>query len=147
MNRRGARELALHLIFEGEYTGERGEELLALIDPERFASLTEEYELYSQLPPESQREYLRRSVTGVMEHLPELDGYIAKYAKGWEVARISRIAKCILRLSMYEILYLEIPVGAAVNEALELAKRYDSPQTAAFINGILGSFVEGETRL
>ena len=144
MNRRGARELVLHLIFAGEYSGMRGEELLKSVNEENFQSLEQEYDLYKELPPESQQEYITRAVTGVMEHLYELDDYIEKYAKGWNVARISRISKCILRLCMYEVLYLQIPVGASVNEALELAKQYDSEEAAGFINGIMGSFVQKE---
>ncbi len=146
MNRRGARELVLHLIFAGEYSGKRGAELLSEINEENFQSLEVEYDLYQELPPENQEEYIRRAVTGVMEHLPELDNYIDKYAKGWNIARISRISKCILRLSMYEVLYLGIPVGASVNEALELAKKYDAEEAAGFVNGIMGAFVKGEVR-
>ncbi len=146
MNRRGARELVLHLIFAGEYSGKRGAELLEEINEENFQSLEVEYDLYQKLPPESQEEYIHRAVTGVMEHLPELDNYIDKYAKGWNIARISRISKCILRLSMYEVLYLGIPVGASVNEALELAKKYDAEEAAGFVNGIMGAFVKGEVQ-
>ena len=146
MNRREARELVLHLIFAGEYSGKRGAELLESVNEENFASLEGEYELYRELPSEGQQEYITRAVTGVMEHLPELDGYIANYAVGWNVARISRISKCILRLSMYEVLYMGIPVGASVSEALELAKQYDSPEAAGFINGIMGAFVKQEVQ-
>ena len=146
MNRRGARELVLHLNFSGEYTGYKGDELLKDINEENFLSLAGEYDLYQEMPPENQQEYIRRAVTGVMEHLYELDDYIEKYAKGWNIARISRISKCILRLSMYEVLYLSIPVGASVNEALELAKKYDSEEAAGFINGIMGAFMEHEVQ-
>ena len=80
MNRRGARELTLHLIFAGEFTGLSGEELLRrLVNEEEFASLRKEYPLYEELPPASQEEYVRRAVTGVMSHLPELDAYIEKH--------------------------------------------------------------------
>ena len=145
MNRRGARELTLHLIFAGEFTGLSGRALLDLmVNEDQFASLRQEYALYDELPPESQQEYVERAVTGVMEHLPELDAYIEKYAVGWSVGRISRVSKCILRLCMYEVLYLEIPVAASVNEAVELARAYDSEQAAAFVNGIMGSFVSKE---
>ncbi len=146
MNRRGARELVLHLIFAGEYSGKSGSELLEEINEENFQSLVGEYELYQELPPEEQKDYIRRAVTGVTEHLYELDDYIERYARGWNVARISRISKCILRLCMYEVLYLGIPVGASVNEALELAKQYDSEEAAGFINGIMGSFVKNEVQ-
>lgn len=146
MNRREARELVLHLIFSGEYTGNKGEELLKDINEENFRSLEDEYELYQKMPQENQEEYIQRAVTGVMEHLYELDNYIEKYAKGWNIARISRISKCILRLCMYEVLYLGIPVGASVNEALELAKNYDSEEAAGFVNGIMGAFVANEVQ-
>lgn len=145
MNRRNARELVLHLIFAGEYSGMSGQELLdTRVNSEAFEALEEEYELYSKLPGENQESYVADVTKGVMDHLPELDSYIEKYAMGWNVARISRVTKCILRLAMYETLYMQIPVGASVNEALELAKQYDSEQAAAFVNGVMGSFVKNE---
>ena len=144
MNRRGARELVLHLIFAGEYSGKTGAELLEDINEENFQSLMGEYDLYQELPPENQKEYIQRAVTGVMVHLYELDDYIEKYAKGWNIARISRISKCILRLSMYEVLYLGIPVGASVNEALELARAYSTPEAVSFVNGVLGSMLRSK---
>ena len=119
MNRHNARELALHLIFAGEYSGMSGEELLETrVNSEAFEALEEEYDLYAELPDEKQEPYVSAAIRGVMAHLPELDAYIEKYAVGWNVARISRITKCILRLAMYETLYMQIPVGASVNEAL-----------------------------
>lgn len=144
MNRHGARELVLHLLYTGEYTGMTAEQLLGSVNEERFQSLAGEYPLYRELPPDAQKDYVRDAVTGVTAHLPELDGYIEKYAVGWNVSRISRVSKSILRLSMYEVLYLGIPVGASVNEALELAKAYDSEEAASFINGIMGAFVKQE---
>ena len=77
--------------------------------------------------------------------LAELDGYIAKYAKGWSFARIPLVASAIMRVAMYEMLYMpEIPNGAAINEAVEIAKKYETPETVKFMNGILGSFVRQE---
>lgn len=145
MSRRNARELALHMIYAGEYS----EKIPALfvkdsLSEEHFQSLAGEYELYQAAPAENQLEYPTRAVEGVLTHGPELDSYIEKYAVGWSVSRISRIAKCILRLSMYEMLYLQIPVGASVNEALELCKKYESDEAAAFVNGILASFIKKE---
>jgi N utilization substance protein B len=78
--------------------------------------------------------------------MPELNEYIDRYAVGWSVGRMSRLTRCILRLCMYEMLYMDIPVGASVNEGLELAKKYDSDEAASFINGVLGGFVAGEIK-
>ena len=75
-----------------------------------------------------------------------MDAYIEKYARGWSVGRIDRTAGAILRCAMSEILWLpDVPDAAAINEAVELAKKYESADAVSFINGILGSFVRGET--
>ena len=112
---------------------------------EAFASLAEEDPLYQGVPNAKQEEYIRRLVRGVDEHGAELDGYIEKYAKGWRFARIPLVASAIMRVAMYEILYMpDIPNGAAINEAVEIAKKYETPETVKFINGILGSFVRQE---
>ena len=79
-------------------------------------------------------------VTGVNEHAAELDGYIAKYAKYWKFSRIPLVASAIMRVAMYEILYMQdIPNGAAINEAVELARQYSTEKAPQFINGVLGA--------
>ena len=84
-------------------------------------------------------------VKGVNEHAYELDGYIAKYAKGWNFARIPLVASAIMRVAMYEILYMQdIPNGVSINEAVEIAKKYESADVVRFINGILGTFIRSE---
>ena len=143
MTRNTAREIAVHLAYELSFTDLAPEELVTRrLDRERFASLAGEDELYAEAPGKTQAEYIRGVVAGVAEHAPELDGYIAKYAKGWRFERIPLFAGAIMRFAMYEILYRpDIPDGAAVNEAVEIAKKYETPETVRFINGILGSFV------
>ena len=70
----------------------------------------------------------------------ELDETIAAYSKGWKISRMSRMTVAVLRLAIYEMRYVEdVPVGVAINEAVELAKVYDTDEAAAFINGVLGS--------
>ena len=82
-----------------------------------------------------------------MEHAAELDADIEKYAKGWRFERISLVASAIMRVAMYEMLYMaDIPAGVAINEAVEIAKHYESPEVVKFINGILGSFARGELK-
>jgi len=143
MSRRLARELVLHLIFAGDY-GENCDQLMSRLKEDGFSQWSAECELYQKPLAKAQEEYVIRATRGILEHVPELDSYIEKYSSGWNVGRLSRITKSALRLSMYEILYLGVPVGASVNEILELVKKYDSEESAAFVNGILGTFVKQE---
>ena len=81
-------------------------------------------------------------MTGVRDHREELDDLIEQFSHGWKLSRISRTALAVLRVALYEILYMpDIPAAASINEAVELAKGYDEPETVRFINGILGSFM------
>ena len=147
MTRNTAREIAAHLAYELSFTELGVEEFLdRRLAADTFAGLAEECELYAQPPNEKQRQYICRLVSGVAEHAAEPDGYIEKYAQNWRFERISLMAAAIMRLAMYEILYLpDIPNGVAINEAVEIAKKYESAETVRFLNGILGSFVRQET--
>lgn len=146
MVRNTAREIAIHLAYELSFTDRSVDGLLdQRLTAEAFSALAGEDALYQEVPGPRQGEYIRRLVKGVAEHGAELDGYIAKYAKGWKFARIPLVASAIMRVAMYEILYMQdIPNGAAINEAVEIAKKYETPETVKFINGILGSFVRQE---
>ena len=146
MVRNTAREIAVHLAYELSFTDKTAEELVAeRLSRDGFAELSGEDELYSEAPNAKQAEYIRRLVKGVAEHGAELDGYIARYYKGWNFARIPLVASAIMRVAMYEILYMpDIPIGVSINEAVEIAKKYETPETVKFINGILGSFVRAE---
>ena len=146
MVRNTAREIAIHLSYELSFTDKQIDALLdERLKKESFAILAEEDDLYQETPNAKQAEYIRRLVKGVNEHAAELDGYISKYAKGWSFARIPLVASAIMRVAMYEMLYMpDIPNGAAINEAVEIAKKYETPETVKFILGILGSFVRQE---
>lgn len=146
MTRSVARELAMHCSFSLGFTLQSPKELLEeRITQECFDAWKEEEELYEQLPDVKQSQYISGLVYGVGEHGPELDEYISRHAKNWKFERIPRTAAAIMRVAMYEILYMpDIPNGAAINEAVEIAKKYEEPNVVAFINGILGSFVRME---
>ncbi len=76
------------------------------------------------------------------EKLSEIDAVIEKYAIGWKLERLSKVTLSVLRLAICEILFVDsIPHGVSANEAVELAKKYATADDAAFINGILGSFI------
>lgn len=146
MLRNTAREIAIHLSYELSFNDTPVDELLdQRLTAESFAALAEEDPIYAETPNAKQADYIRRLVRGVDDHAAELDGYIAKYAKGWNFSRIPLVASAIMRVAMYEVLYMpEVPNGAAINEAVEIAKKYETPETVKFINGILGSFVRQE---
>lgn len=141
-----AREIAVHYAFELGFSNLTAQELLEReLTQERFGEIAEIDPLYAEFPDEKQCAYIRKLVEGVGEHGYELDEYISKYAIGWKFQRIPRIAAAIMRVAMYEVLYMpEVPASAAINEAVELAKKYDEPKVASFVNGILGSFVRKE---
>jgi len=147
MKRTIAREIAVRLCFAiSENPTEPEEFLVRTFEDEYYSSLQAEDKLYKSKPDKKQLEYITRLVTGIYEHSAELDGYIEKYAVGWSFGRISRTAAAIMKLAMFEVLYMpDIPDKAAINEAVELAKRYEAPETVSFINGVLGSFSRSET--
>ena len=148
MTRNTAREIATHLAYELSFTDLTVEAFLdARLSEENFEALANECEVYNDKPNAKQVQYIRRLVSGVAEHAAELDTYIEKYAQGWRFERISLVASAIMRVAMYEILYMpDIPNGVAINEAVEIAKKYESPEVVRFMNGILGSFLREEVK-
>lgn len=146
MTRTNAREIAIHFTFELSFSDQTADKLLEeFFNREYFALLGEEEPLYTEFPNEKQRDYICTLVRGAFQHGAELDGYIEKYAVGWKFSRIGRVAAAIMRVAMYEILYMpDVPNAAAINDAVEIAKGYEGEETVRFINGILGSFVRGE---
>ena len=146
MTRKAAREIAVRICFwVSENIMDYQTILDTFFDPEYYASLSDEDELCSEYPDEKQKEYIERVIRGIGEHSAELDSYIEKYSVGWKFSRISRTALAIMKTAMFEILYMQdIPDKVAANEAVELAKVYEEPETVPFINGILASFIKGE---
>ena len=146
MTRTAAREIAILLGFSADAAGEAAEDTLErFFEEEHYASLAAEAPLFCEFPDSQQMAYIRTLVSLIAQQRAELDGYIEKYARGWKVGRISRTAGAILRCAMSEILWMpEVPNAAAINEAVELAKKYEDADTVSFINGILGGFVRGE---
>lgn len=142
MTRANARELALHLIFAREFTGEEPEQVISTrLEKEYYRGLAPENEVYADRPSARQVAYLDMVVTGVANREEDLNGCIQRYSIGWDVKRISRLSRAILQLAMFEILHVEdVPTGVAISEAVRLAKKYDGDEAGAFVNGILGAF-------
>ena len=142
MTRGNARELAVHLIYAREFTGDEPQKIVAeRLEKEYYAKLAEENQVYSDRPSKAQVAYLDNVVAGVANRVDELNEIIQRYSIGWDVSRISKLARTIMQLAIFEILYVtDVPTGVAISEAVRIAKMYDGDDTGAFVNGILGSY-------
>lgn len=146
MTRANARELAVHLIYGREFTGEEPEQVVAVrLAKDYYAKLAEENDVYLERPSRAQMAYIDGVVVGVANRADELNDIIRQYAIGWDISRISKLTRCVMQLAIYEIRYVaDVPTGVAVSEAVRLAKKYDGDDTGAFVNGILGAFARAE---
>ncbi len=142
MSRASARELAVHLIYGREFTGEEPDQVIATrLNKDYFAQLAAEHEIYAKRPNSWERAYLDQVVSGVCNRTDDLNAHIQTYSIGWDVSRISKLARAIMQLAIFEILYVDdVPTGVAISEAVRIAKLYDGDDAGSFINGILGSF-------
>ena len=125
--RRAAREAVLTLLFETEYHEEDTPEAI-------FARAAEARDI------DPKDRIIRKEYYAIMEKLSVIDNLLGRHAKGWRTDRLSRVSRAILRLGAYEVVFAEkIPAPVAINEAVELAKKYDDPKARAFINGVLNA--------
>ena len=147
MTRADARELAVHLIYAREFTGEEPEQVVATrLNKEYYPSLAQENAVYTDRPSNAQLRYIDTVVAGVSNRSEELNAIIQKFSIGWDISRISRLTRCVMELAIFEILYVDdVPTGVAISEAVRLAKLYDGDDTGAFANGILGAFARSLT--
>ncbi len=125
MKRHEAREVAFIIIFEKSFQDETP--LDEIIDS---AAESEFFEV---------NHFVIRTVKDVFSNLPRIDETIERYLVGWSHARLSRVARAVLRLAVYEILFSDVPDGVAINEAVEITKKYSEQKEASYINGVLGS--------
>lgn len=147
MTRANARELAVHLIYGRDFTGEEPQVVVSTrLDKEYYEKLSAENQVYTERPSRAQMAYIDNVVSGVANRADELNEQIQKFSIGWDVSRISRLTRAIMQLAMFEILYVEdVPTGVAISEAVRLAKMYDGDDTGSFVNGILGAFARSLT--
>ena len=135
MNRTELREQVFNLLFRVEFNP--------------MEDMSEQEELFTQTSDTEistkDADYIRDKYEKIAEKLPEIDEAINKETTGWNTSRIAKVDLTILRLAIYEIRYDDsVPTGVAINEAVELDKAYDAPETVAFVNGVLGGFMRGE---
>jgi len=123
-SRRQARERALSLLYEAESKDVSPAEVLAAlpVEPDAFAVVV---------------------VTGVGRHMDELDTWITGYAKDWTIERMPALDRALLRMGIFELLHLpEVPTGAVISEAVELAQRFSTDESSRFVNGMLARIAE-----
>ena len=134
MSRRGARRNAFYLLFQMDFS-----------EAEEFEQVKELFFAEKEEPVEEEdKEFILSEVEGVHAHMAEIDEMITASANGWDPARMNKVDLAILRLAVYEMKYGETPIGVAINEAVELAKRFSSDEAPAFINGVLGAYARSK---
>lgn len=125
MTRRQAREESFILIFEKQFNDSPLEDILDLAVEVR------------DFQPD---DYIKKTFFGVYDNIATLDKIISDNAQGWSINRISKTALAMLRLSIFEILYCDdIEVPVSINEAVEILKKYATPEDAKYVNGILST--------
>ena len=134
-NRTKARECALKILYALDIRKDTLEEC-AVSFWENHPTLTDEVKKFSDLITE-----------GVRQNKDFIDSTISKYAKNWQIQRMATIDRNILRLATFELLFAEdIPPKVAINEAIEMAKRYGDKDSGKFVNGILDKINKTEER-
>lgn len=124
--RRLSREMALKALFQIDLVSTNMEETL-------------KYTFENSKHSDEVKEFTLILVEGVMSNLSEIDKAINNYTNNWSLERITNIDRNILRIAIYEILYLKnIPKSVSINEAVELAKKYGTKSSFSFVNGVLG---------
>lgn len=144
MTRSEARETALQIVFEMGFGSPFAAANWRLSD-EGFESLAEQGGVFKLPADKESREFIHKLVENVANNSDEIDGYIAKYSKGWQINRLSRVCLAVLRLCICELRYMDdAPAAVAINEAVELSRKYDEDEAPAFVNGVLGAYYRGE---
>jgi transcription antitermination protein NusB len=134
--RRKARELALQMLFEHDVAGTAPDDMFSRSEDLRRAS-------------DGIRDFTKRLVSGTLEHRDSLDAMISRQADHWRLMRMPIVDRNILRMALFELLHEpETPRPVVIDEALEIAKRFSTPRSSQFINGILdGVLKSGRTDL
>ena len=167
MSRKKAREIVLCLVFEKDYHKDVSCKKLFgdMIEngqaEEIYNSSNESFESFNKKEEQDIKndgrhnntknltltdndlKYIKSVFFGVFDNIEQLDTLISESSIGWERSRISKISMALLRIAVYEAIYLEdVPVSVSINEAIELSKRYDHSEAYTFINGVLGAVVK-----
>ncbi|MBD2869560.1 transcription antitermination factor NusB [Paenibacillus arenilitoris] len=145
MKRRLAREIAVASLYQMEMNEVSAQEAVDMLMDE----LRQDNEIGGD-PAEigSTDEFVRELVFGVLERKQAIDGMLQQFLTGWQVDRLSRVDRQVLRLACYEMVFRDdVPPKAAINEAIELAKHFGTEESGKFVNGVLGKLLLGINEL
>jgi len=138
-SRRKARELALKTLYEAEFSVLRPVGTAKDEHEDSADTLAEKApdDFFKRVGREAGA-FAETLIRGVLGHQGEIDDLIGKYSENWRIERMARIDRNILRIGIYELIYLDdVPPQVSINEAVELAKKYSSLESSSFVNGIL----------
>ncbi|WP_433939212.1 transcription antitermination factor NusB [Paenibacillus lautus] len=140
MKRRVAREIVVQSLYQMEMNEVDSLEAVSML----LSEAAEENETERVIGDEVQmKEYVLQLVNGTWESKDSIDELLAHYLKGWQVSRLSRVDRQILRLAVYELTYRDdVPGKVAVNEAIELSKHFGTEESGKFVNGVLGRMIQ-----
>lgn len=145
MKRRLAREIAISSLYQMEMNEVSASDAVDMLMEE----LRQDNEIGAD-PSEigSTDEFVRELVLGVFERKQAIDGMLQQFLTGWQVDRLSRVDRQVLRLACYEMVFRDdVPPKAAINEAIELAKHFGTEESGKFVNGVLGKLLLGLNEL
>jgi N utilization substance protein B len=142
MKRSEIRETIFILLFMSQFYDENGtrEQRNLYLEGMNDGRLSE---VQGVMPTDEDTAYITKKLDGILAHQEEIDAMLDKISEGWKIRRMAGTDRCVLRLAVYEICFdEEIPTGVAINEAVELAKKYGGDHSASFVNGILAKIAE-----
>ena len=139
MSRQNAREAAVRFLYQADITGD---DVATIIESYFHNIQPDDEDVYIPLGDDD-IDYTNSLLSGVSEHIDEIDGIISENSNGWKINRISKTLLAVMRIAVFEMRYRDdVPVKVSINEAIELAKAYDGDATGAFVNGILAGVVK-----
>jgi N utilization substance protein B len=138
-SRRRGREVALQILYQLDVQDQLSDQQGLALFWQNFATREEEEER----DDDEAREFAGQLVKGVREHLQDIDSLLATASRNWRIERMARVDRNLLRLALFELKYsADVPAKVAINEAIEIAKRYGTAESPEFVNGILDRCLE-----
>ncbi|TDF99243.1 transcription antitermination factor NusB [Paenibacillus piri] len=140
MRRRLARELAVQSLYQMEMNGaDAGVAIAAVVEEAQTDDEAQLIHKKDTIAPEE----IRELVEGTAANKAKIDDLLSDYLKGWQMDRLSRVDREVLRLAAYEMVYRDdVPPKVVVNEAIELAKHFGTEESGKFVNGVLGKMIK-----